>query len=284
MPNVWVEGTHGSPGGRESIAYMSMSGTGAAPGEPIRISRVDIEAPWRWLAAGWRDMAHMPMISLTYGAAFAIVAVALFFGLMSRGMEALILALAGGFMLIGPVAAVGLYEGSRRIAAGEPVSMGAMFTTGLRAPGQLALLGLGLMLIYLAWVQIAFLMFMLFFGNMPFPPVEEFVSRLLFTWQGLTLLIMGTIVGAILAAITFAVSAISAPLLAGNKEIGVSTAVAASVSAVRFNLYTMTLWAVLIAAIMALGLATMFIGLVVAFPLIGHATWHACRDITTGNE
>lgn len=281
MPNVWVENIPILRDKRANVTFMSMSGSDAVPGEPVRINRVDIEAPWRWLDAGWRDMKQMPAISLTYGAVFAIVALVLFFGLSSGGMQSVILPLAGGFMLIGPVAAVGLYEGSRRLAAGEPVSLGVVLTAGFRAPGQLALLGLALMLIYLAWVQLAFLMFMMYFAGKPFPPLEQFVPDLLYTHAGLTLLIGGTIVGAIFAVVAFAISAISAPMLANRRDMGVATAVAASVRAVRFNREAMALWAVLIAGIMALGLVTLFFGLIVAFPLIGHATWHACREITS---
>jgi uncharacterized membrane protein len=280
MPNVWVENVHAQHEKRENLTFMSMSGSSAVPGEPVRINRVDVEAPWRWLNAGWHDMKQMPIVSLTYGAVFAIVAMGLFFGLTNGGMQSVILPLAGGFMLIGPVAAVGLYEGSRRLATGEQVSFGVVLAAGFRAPGQLALLGLALMLIYLAWVQLAFLMFMMYFGGKPFPPLEQFVPDLLFTHAGLTLLFAGTFVGAVLAAVAFTISAVSAPMLADHREMGVATAVATSVKAVLFNRAAMALWAVLIVGIMALGLVTLFVGLAVAFPLIGHATWHACREIT----
>jgi uncharacterized membrane protein len=242
------------------------------------IRTVDIEAPWRWIAAGWADMTRMMPISLAYGAAFTAIAIALLFGLTRIGLESVILALAGGFLLVGPILAVGLYEGSRRLEGGEPVRARDILLAGFRAPGQLALLGLALLMIYVVWMQTAFLLFMVFLGTQPFPPMEDFISSLLLTTRGVTLLTVGTIEGAALAILVFMICAVSAPMLM-DRRVGAVEAIVTSVRAVRFNLKPMALWAVLIAAFMALGLATLFAGLVVAFPLIGHATWHAYRDI-----
>ena len=90
----------------------------------VAVCQVPFDAPWAWLAAGWRDLWAAPQVSLTYGAVFAIVSAALAVGLMVGGLESLILALGGGFLLIGPVAAVGLYETSRRLERGERVRFG----------------------------------------------------------------------------------------------------------------------------------------------------------------
>lgn len=247
-------------------------------GHPVAIRRVDVEAPWRWLAAGWSDVLAMPHISLTYGAVFAALAAGFWLGLARVGWQSLMLALAGGFLLIGPVLAVGLYEASRRRQLGLPVRLDDVFAAGFRAPGQLSLLGLALLLIYLAWVETAFLLFMLFFADGPFPPIEDFVPRLLFTWQGVTLLVAGTIEGAALAVLVFSISVISAPMLM-ERPVGVATGIFASVQAVWLNVRPMALWAALIAAFVAVGLATLCLGLIVIFPLIGHATWHAYRDV-----
>lgn len=260
---------------------------GAAPLDPetgalehafVEIRRVDIEAPWRWIMAGWADVERMAHISLTYGAVFAALAIVLFLGLTRLHLESVILALAGGFVLIGPVLAAGLYEGSRRLERGEPVRVKEILLAAFRAPGQLALLGLALLLIYIVWVQTAFLLLMLFIGAEPFPPLENFIANLLLTTRGVALLTVGTIEGAALATLVFAICAVSAPMLM-DRPVGVAEAILTSVRAVRLNLKPMALWAALIAAFMIVGLLTLSAGLVVVFPLIGHATWHAYRDI-----
>ena len=252
-------------------------GAGSAD-DTVHITRLDLEAPWRWLSAGWSDLLAMPQISLAYGAVFAAIAIGLWLGLATLGWQSLMLALAGGFMLIGPVLAVGLYEASRRREQGEKVSFGRVVLAGFKAPDQLALLGFALLLTFMIWVQIAFLLFMLFFGARPFPPIQDFVPTLLFTGGGVSLLIVGTIVGAALAAIVFSMSVVSAPMLVA-RPVGVTTAIFASLRATMLNIKPMALWAALIAGFMAIGLATLCAGLVIIFPLIGHATWHAYREV-----
>jgi uncharacterized membrane protein len=244
----------------------------------VVVGQVPFDAPWAWLAAGWRDMWTVPHISLAYGAAFAIVSAALAMGLMVGGLESLILALAGGFLLIGPLAAVGLYEASRRLERGESVTFGDVSRSVLNAPGQLGFFGAILTFAYFVWAQLASLLFMLFLGSRPLPPASEFLPTLLFTPHGLGLLVAGTIVGGILASLVFAISAISVPLLTARR-IDAVTAIQASVAAVVQNPKPMALWAGLIAGFMALGIATIFVGLIFVFPLIGHATWHAFRDL-----
>jgi uncharacterized membrane protein len=249
----------------------------------VEIRAIELEAPWRWIAAGWADMKRMMPVSLTYGAVFTAIAIALTLGLARIGMVSLVLALAGGFLLVGPILAVGLYEGSRRLERGETVRGRDILLAASRAPGQLALLGLALMLIYCAWIQTAFLLFMFFMGTQPLPPIEDFVTNLLLTTRGVALLTVGTIEGAALAALVFTISAVSAPMLM-DRPVGVSTAILTSVRAVRINFKPMALWAVLVAALIALGLLTLFAGLVLVFPLIGHATWHAYRDLVGVNR
>lgn len=244
----------------------------------IVIRQVDLEAPWRWLAAGWSDLLAMPWISLAYGAVFTALAAGFWLGLLSVGWQSLMLPLAGGFLLIGPVLGVGLYEASRRRQMGAAVRLSAVLAAGFRAPGQLAQLGLALLLIYMVWIETAFILFMLFFSDGPLPPLQEFVPRLLFSWQGVTLLMAGTIEGAALAALVFSISVVSAPMLL-ERPVGIAAGILTSVRAVWFNPKPMALWAVLIGAFVAVGLATLSLGLVVIFPLIAYATWHAYRDV-----
>ena len=243
------------------------------------IRRVAFDAPWAWLAAGWRDLWSAPVISLTYGAAFAAAAYAFVFQLSQTNALPLMLPLAGGFLLVGPLLAVGLYEISRRRERNQRASFQDIVSAVRQSGGQLAFFGVLLLLLYFFWMQIASLLFMLFFGNSDIPPVENFVPTLLFTPHGLGLLVMGTAVGAFFASVAFSVSAIAVPMLL-DRKVDVITAVTASVRAVDLNRPAMILWAVLIAGLIAMGFAALFAGLAIVFPLIGYATWHAYRELT----
>jgi uncharacterized membrane protein len=253
-----------------------------APADPPEIRRVAFDAPWNWLGAGWRDLWSAPQISLLYGAVFSVAAYALAWSLFQSDLLPLILALAGGFLLLGPLLAVGLYEVSRRRESGKTAALADILIAGKEARGQLALFGLILLLINFVWMLTAFLLFMLFFGPAPMPPMDEFIPTLLFSHHGLSLLVAGTAVGAVLAALTYAVSAISVPMLL-DRRVDAVTAALLSIHAVRLNLPAMALWAALILALSAVGVMALFAGLAVTFPLIGHATWHAYREVTGRN-
>lgn len=240
--------------------------------------RVAFDAPWQWLAAGWQDMWQIPRISLTYGGVFAMFALALVAGLWWAGSLTMFLALAGAFLLGGPVLAVGLCAASQRLQRGEDVTFADVALAGFAARGQLGLFGGMLLLIALVWLQLAFLLLMLFFGPTGLPPVDDFARTLLMTPRGLGLLVTGTLVGGMLAVLVYAISVISVPLLLIS-QCDVITAASASVRTVLRNPKPMLLWAALIVAISALGLATLLAGLIIAFPLLGHASWHAFTDI-----
>lgn len=259
-------------------AAQTSQGTSVSTSSAYDIRQVSAAAPFHWLAAGWRDMWRAPGISLTYGAIFALAGLLVALGLTRAGLQSLIMVLAGGFIFVGPMLAAGLYETSRRLEKGEPVSFVSTLRSGFAGSGQLPYMGLLLMLIYLAWVETALLLFMLFFGPQPVPPLETFVSDLVSTPRGLGLLIVGGGVGIALAATVFAISAIAVPLLMVER-VDVVTAALTSIEACRENPKAMTLWAVLISGTMLLGFATLFFGLGIIFPLIGHATWHAFRDL-----
>lgn len=264
---------------QDSLAASARGGSLTVT-EDISVNRVPFDAPWEWLAAGWRDLWAIPGASLAYGAIFAVAAALLAYGTTQAGAQSVILALAGGFLLVGPLVAVGLYEASRRLARGQSIGFGEMLGAAFHAKGQLGFMGVVLMLFFMVWMQIAFLLFMLFTGARALPPASEFVQTLFFTQAGVGLLFFGTAVGAVLAALVFAVSAISVPLLM-VKDVDVVTAITTSFKAVKVNPQPMALWAALIAGFMALGVATLFVGLVFAFPLVGHATWHAFRQLVT---
>jgi len=246
---------------------------------PVR--RLELDRPWAWLAAGWDDIRRAPAVSLTYGAIFTAISFLITAGVFLAGLEYLLFPLAASFMLVGPLLAVGLYETSRRLETGAPVSLGSALFVATRSPLGLALIGVALMALLLIWMRAATLLLALFLGPMVFPPLTEVVPTLLLTTEGVALLVVGTACGAILAALVFAISVVSVPLLM-ERDVDVVTAVITSLQAVARNPKPMLLWAWLIALLTAFGIATLYIGLIVTFPLVGHATWHAYRE-TVGN-
>lgn len=243
------------------------------------VRAVPFDAPWNWLAAGWRDLWSAPQVGLCYGAAVTLVAYGFVFLLFRFELLPLILPLAGGFLLVGPLIAVGLYEVSRRLARGQEVSVAASVAAALQPNGQIALIGVALLIVFFAWVELALLLFMLFFGPVAMPPLELFVPALLFSAAGLGLLVTGTAIGGLFAAFVFAMSAISIPMLL-DRDVDAMSAVIVSLRSVIANPKAMALWAALIAGLTVLGAITLFAGLVIAFPLVAHATWHAYRDLT----
>ncbi len=245
--------------------------------EVHRVNKIPFDAAWKWLAAGSRDMWRAPGVSLAYGAIFTLVSLALVVGLYFAGALSLVLPLAGGALLLGPMIAVGLYETSRRLEEGEPVTLSDMISFSTSSLGQLAFMGVFLLIIYFVWLEIAFLLFMMFLGPQSLQ-LENIVPTLLFTPSGLGLLVVGTAAGAVLALLVFSITAVSIPLLM-RRKVDIVTATLTSIQAVSLNPAAMLLWAVLIAGLMTFAFATLFLGLIVVFPLIGHATWHAYRTL-----
>jgi uncharacterized membrane protein len=246
----------------------------------LSIFAPNIDDPWNWLAAGWRDTWRNPAYSLGYGATFVALGLAVTVGFWLSGLESLAPALAAGFTLLGPVLAIGLYEMSRRYEAGEPISPYNIVAVHVPAPTQLAFLAYTLMFLYLVWLRLATLNYALFTHG-DYTPLTEFVRFALTTPQGLTMIVVGTAIGAALALIAFAISVVSVPIIMRH-DVDVLTAMSISVRLVLRYPGPMLLWAWLIAVLIAIGFATLFVGLIVIFPLVGHATWHAYRTIIEG--
>lgn len=240
------------------------------------IRTVTVDQSSLWLAAGWRDLTAHPGVSLTYGMAFTVLAYLLVFGLGELGMASLILPLVGGFLLIAPVLAVGLYEASRRRETGEPVRLGMCWAAFTRNPIQLSSMGLVLMILFMVWLMLALLIFAVFYNSAP-PNISSFFVDIVMAPQAPLFLVVGTLVGGVLATIAFTLSVVALPMLLDRPETSAVYAMATSVEAVRKNARVMIGWAAMLALITFAGMATFFVGLAVMLPLAGHASWHAYR-------
>ena len=243
-----------------------------------RIRQVPIERPWAWLTAGWLDLLANPLLSLACGlipVAAGWLATAL---LLWLDMPYLVLPLGAGFFFVGPFLAVGLYEISRRREANLLVDRDGVFLAWRRNPDQLALMGALLLFIHLAWMRVAQLLFALFEWR-TVQSWDRFADLVWLSSRSVPFLVTGIVCGAVLAAAVFAIGAFSIPYLLDRRESNVFEAVATSVAAVRLNLRPMALWAVLIVLLVAAGMVPGLLGLAIVLPLVGHATWHAYRDI-----
>lgn len=241
----------------------------------IRILEGDPTA--RWLSAAWADLKRSPGVSLGYGLALSLLSWAVTLAVIAGEQWFLVLPLLGGFMFLAPLIAVGLYEVSRRHEAGLPVTITDALCAARHNGGQIAFMGLILALFFLAWTRLALLLFALFFGLQP-PPFADLIGSIFLTTDNLAFILISNAIGLVLAMVVFAISAISIPMLL-DRRTDVITAVATSVRACLANWRVMIGWAALIVLMVALGTISFYLGLAIAYPLIGHATWAAYRDL-----
>jgi uncharacterized membrane protein len=244
-----------------------------------RIRRVGGDRPWIWLAGGWEDMRRAGRVSYAWAFLFVAVGAALIGAAAALGAYEAILPLAAGFPLLAPILVIGLYEVSRRIEAGEKVTLATPLLAWRRNAGQIGFMGFVLGFVFLAWVRIATLLFAWFFGTGAFTGAD-FVNQIVLSGANALFLVIGTAIGAVLALVVFAISAVSLPMLL-DRETNIFVAIAASVAAVRANPRAMLLWAFLIVSFTGAGLLLGLVGLVLTLPLVAHATWHAYRDIVS---
>ena len=245
--------------------------------DAARVRAVPIDQPWAWLAAGWRDMIRVPGISLAYGFGLVAVSFVVTFGVVWAGWFYLVLPLVAGFFFFAPVLAVGLYETSRRLEAGEQASLADALAAFRRNGTQIAFMGMVLMMCNLACMRIATLLYALFFAG-AHPTFEGLIDALFFSSISIPFLAVGSLVGFVLAVVVFSMGAVAIPMLL-DREVHVFAAVSTSIAAVRLNWKPMALWAALIVGFTTLGFVTLYVGLAVVLPLLGHASWHAYRDL-----
>jgi uncharacterized membrane protein len=230
------------------------------------------------LVEGLRDFQALPLYGLAFGALYAAGGIAIILCLTAFGIAYLVYPLAAGFALIGPFVAIGLYEVSRRRETGQPVSFGAIWST-IRSRSEIGWMAFVTLFVFVAWMYQVWLLVSLLLGpHAAFSTLEEFITVVLTTKEGLLFLAIGNAVGALLSLILFSLTVVSFPLLL-ERDVDFVTAMVTSVRAVVTSPLPMIGWAAVIVVLMIVSALPYFLGLVVTLPVLGHATWHLYRRI-----
>ena len=253
----------------------------AAPGISLAEQRrrhLPASAAFGWLLAGWRDLWRNPLPSLLYGLAVFLLSLAVVWCLFRLQLDYILFPALASFMVVGPLVAIGLYRKSRDIEEGIRPSLSRMILVKAASGAQVWFTGAILCLLMLVWMRAAVIIYALFMGLRPFPGLDRIVAMLFTTTEGLGMIIVGTVVGGLFAAFSFAISTFAIPMLLAEKT-DAFTAMGTSISLVFRNLPVMLAWGAIVLALTVVGIATGFLGLIVIFPLLGHGTWHSYRAI-----
>jgi len=240
-----------------------------------QIKKVDAGRPVVWLERGWSDLKRAAVPSLIYGAWVAAFGFSLL--LVAWRFTYLVPALVGGFLLVAPFVAIIFYDLSRQIEQGRPADGAEAVFAWRRNGGSIALWGLVLMLAMIFWERMAAIIVAQFlYGDVG--DLRSLGFEILFSGRYLPLLVVYLGAGALVAFTVFVFGLVTAPMLL-DRDVDVVTAMLTSLKCCITNPGATIVWAVLIAVLTAIGFATLMIGMLVIFPLLGHASWHAYRDL-----
>ena len=249
--------------------------------EPIWRRHLPARDALGWLAAGWRDLWLSPGPSLAYGLLVAVVSAAIVFGLFWLRWDFILLPALPGFLVVGPMLAIGLYEKSRKLMVGQKASLMQMIFVRPASGGQVLFAGALLMTLMLVWTRAAVLIYALFLGVQAFPGFADIAPMLFGTLTGWSIIAVGSAIGALFAAFAFAISLFSIPMLL-DRRTDALTAMGSSLALVWHNLPVAMTWGAIVAVLSVLSMASGLVGLIVVFPLLGHGTWHAWRAMQGG--
>jgi uncharacterized membrane protein len=222
-------------------------------------------APFEWLKYGWRDLRAAPGLSLAWGGFCWLLSTVITWLAWKTGGWVLLISLLSGFIFVAPLLAFGMYSVSRQLCLGRRPTLADTLRAAWRPLSNSLVFALVLLVILLLWARAGAMVHIFF-------PTDGSVKLAELT----TFLTIGSAVGSVFAAISFAASVFSLPFIA-NRDVDVVTAVVSSINAVLRNRRTMLLWALLLACLTGVGFATAMIGFIVIIPWLGYATWHGYR-------
>lgn len=243
--------------------------------EPVRIRPEDLRSA---LDAGWADFKRAPAFGLLFAAFYVMGGLVLAMVAFASGQEWWLFPFILGFPLIAPFAAIGLYEVSRRIEAQEPLDWRVVTRVVFaQKDRQIPSMAMVVLLLFMFWVFVAHTVFALFMGVSSLTNITS-SAAVLFEARGLSMLLIGTLVGAGFAAVLFSFTVVGLPVLL-DREVDFISAIIVSVQAVLLNLPVMLLWAATIAGLLFIAILPAFLGLLIVLPLLGHASWHIYRRL-----
>lgn len=256
---------------------------GSEESAPLPIRRIKVADLNDVLARGLSDFETYRSDVIFLCLIYPIIGIALVWLTFGYEMLPLVFPLAFGFAFVGPVAAVGLYEMSRRREQGIPTSWADAFGA-IRSPGFGAILVLGfvLLMIFLLWLFAANWIYQITLGPEPPVSIGAFIRDVFTTTAGWRMIAVGLGVGVLFAFLVLVISVVSFPLLL-DRDVGLDVAVSTSIRAVAANLGPMLLWGLIVAGGLAIGSIPAFLGLVFVLPVLGHATWHLYRKLVVPN-
>ena len=229
-------------------------------------NELELNAPIQWLKLGWQDIKQAPVPSLSYGVLIVAFSYLLAYLALTFGNLVVLLSLLSGFIFTGPIIALGFYDISHQLELKQTPTLAHAIKTSMRHIGNEMLFAMFLLVVFLVWAR-AFSMSHVFFPAFAEPSFA----------QQATFLAVAFAVGTLFALFIFCISAFSLPMIMDRKA-DMITAAVTSFNAVLRNKAVMLFWALLIVAVVGFGMATAFIGLAIAMPLVGHATWHAYQE------
>ncbi|WP_137938415.1 DUF2189 domain-containing protein [Chitinivorax sp. B] len=239
------------------------------------IRNVPMQEPFKWLALAWRDFRNAPFPCLFYGLIFSLMGVFLHRIFVAAPHQTI--TLVTGFMLLGPFLAMGLYETSRRLEMQEAVSLLPTLSAWRQNLSGIGLFAMILALMFAGWMRVSVVVFALFYTDQ-IPTLDSMLSTTFFTEDNLPFLLVYFGSGFIFAALVFAISVVSIPMLL-DRDGDTLIAIFTSSLAMWRNPAAMLVWGLIIVACCIIGFVTYYTGLILTMPLIGLASWHAYRDI-----
>ena len=241
------------------------------------VAKIDLLTPIDWLKGGWSDLWKIPAQGMIYGLGLTIISAAMAFGLFFTGHSTLIMVLAGGFVFVGPMIAMGLYEAGRQLETGQTPSLQSMLFVKTNSTRCLCYLGLALLMVFFLWTELGQIVYGISSSRFHASP-REFMEFLLYDDRSRGMAVVGTIIGGVMAFLAYTLVVVTAPMLL-ERHTNVFMAVATSFRSVTGNFLPMLFWAAIIAALTGIGILTGFLGLIIIFPWLGLASWRAYRGL-----